>query len=256
MRRLILIKAISVKGHTRSDGTVVQPYTRQGNPSGLDEAGESRTLSRYAKVAKLSVQSQGAKHRLISGGKPASGWMGFAAAKAEIMERTMKMDNSKVYTEEDAKLRSAYHRKSGREEKPRASDDGPKWPAVAHLWEKYDGTGEVSTAGELADEVENLIDAGKAPDSLQHVVNEYRSVDKDQYDRWGGRDDMHDVESALTGAIKKLAQQGSGSTAKKQDAKTWVVTTKNGIVKGQFRSEEAAKEAAGKRKDLIVVPGR
>jgi hypothetical protein len=76
--------------------------------------------------------------------------------------------------------------------------------------EKYEGTGEIETVGDLVNHVDGLIGEGKAPESLMDAVETYRQEQEDDR-KLGGRGDMdqagenfiNTVRSAIPKADKK-----------------------------------------------------
>lgn len=85
-----------------------------------------------------------------------------------------------------------------------------KMPGATELkaaWDKFDETGE-STARDLADEIESLIDEGKAPTSLRRTLDDYREALEEDI-ALKGRGDVDPAEEAFTKAVER-AVAGTG----------------------------------------------
>lgn len=161
------------------------------------------------------------------------------------------------------------------------------YPQLSNVLEQYEGTGEILTVSDLVDEVEALIDADEAPESLQYAINEYR--EELAFDNTlSGRGDMDAAEerfieqviaavggdssfirSGTSGRTPFVAQQDegyiktlnnvialfkSGDRAKQQEAgKTPVPISRTPVVLRQVMEDDGSKPF--KRADFVVGQG-
>jgi len=85
--------------------------------------------------------------------------------------------------------------------------------SLADALEKYEGSGEIATIGNLVNEVQRLIDEDIAPDSLQNAVDTYRD-ELDYSNSLKGRGDMDSAEEALISAITSAIEAKPAEAAK------------------------------------------
>jgi hypothetical protein len=81
--------------------------------------------------------------------------------------------------------------------------------ALEDALHKYENTGDISTVPDLVDHVEGLIIEGKAPESLQGAVDDYRDAAEENFKEYGGRGDADQYEDAFVDAVRKAAKQMS-----------------------------------------------
>jgi len=78
------------------------------------------------------------------------------------------------------------------------------YPRLAMALDEYEATFGM-TAGDLADQVEMLVDEAEAPASALDIVSAYRSEVDDNHRVWGGRNDMDAAEELLVAGLRRLA---------------------------------------------------
>lgn len=74
--------------------------------------------------------------------------------------------------------------------------------SLENTWTRYNDTGEIVTFPDLVNEVEGLIVEGKAPESLQDAVDEYRRQAKEDFEEMAGRNDMDQAEQQFKNAVQ------------------------------------------------------
>lgn len=102
------------------------------------------------------------------------------------------------------------------------------YPQLLNVLEQYEGTGEIATVSDLVDEVEALIDADEAPESLQYAINDYR--EELAFDNTlSGRGDMDAAEErfieqvrAAIGGSPSFSRQFTGSGIELRDAEAMI----------------------------------
>ena len=69
------------------------------------------------------------------------------------------------------------------------------------------------TPADLANRVEELIAAGRAPESLREAIDAYRADAKEDFEELGGRGDMDAAEEKLIAAVRAAAGPGAATEA-------------------------------------------
>lgn len=83
------------------------------------------------------------------------------------------------------------------------------YPQLSDVLEQYEGTGEIATFTDLVDEVEAMIDADEAPESLQYAINDYR--EELAFDNTlSGRGDMDAAEERFIEQVRAAIGGGPG----------------------------------------------
>lgn len=78
------------------------------------------------------------------------------------------------------------------------------YPRLAMVLDEYEATFGM-TAGDLADQVELLVDEAEAPAQALALVSAYRAEVDDNHRAWGGRNDMDAAEELLVAGLRRLA---------------------------------------------------
>jgi len=127
------------------------------------------------------------------------------ATKAQTQNEKLAADlgdlNAVINDLRDSLLKSEIVKNEAQTE---VSEERPS-KALSDALQRYEDTGEIETVRDLVDEVDNMIETGRAPGELRSAVDAYREAAKEDFEELGGRGDMDAADEAFLGALRKAA---------------------------------------------------